>query len=701
MSQAIDIEAQGIPHDDDLSVPMEATHSPVSLGIDIMVEPPSRVMSISFQDLARSLDLSYNVEAAPRKDDVLTQPTRARNTSTQAEASFPDVSDPFFSMYNEAAKMHDQKMAKRWKDGADSAIIVTGLFSIMVATLLGRSYQALNLNSQDISAFYLSQIYQLSAPQQNGSSIPLPIRIPDPSTFSPATSAVWVSALWSLSLVISLYCTLVATLLQQWERQYLHTTQDPRGPRMRARIRELMAQGVERMQLQQMVSLMPALFHLAIFSFLAGLVIYLFNINHSVFLVILASVGLCTSHYLCATLVPIFYQASPCHTPLSSLVWFSVSYIPWLALKLLYNVSIKLSFVRFSTRLRIRELARVYHKWTLRDVMRDLEGLARAHSSFLDTSILSRAFGSLDGHKDMEQFLASIPGFYSSTEVEKDVPAQEKLNGKILPPAIAIFMNHSLSSDVFAEPEKDKRIATCLKAIEADPLLLQATFRQILEITESEIFRRIDFIKFAQSYSDDGDPWIRDYARCIVAVAINRAHDYDGEWLKILQHHLDYDSKGYSWHDDSVRLHNLIHLVQHLKETRLKDSDQFAHGGLWHRVLVEVCKLELTNTDPELQHEFCNMWNELVWEARAPRSRMVGLNTTRILHVLRRTYLTLHPGTDSVYLPFPLDDDLELDSYPLCTVPHHHIDVPSPIPDTIQVYLTHRAQESSLPSPSS
>ncbi|KAH9080212.1 hypothetical protein EDB83DRAFT_2284158, partial [Lactarius deliciosus] len=145
-----------------------------------------------------------------------------------------------------------------------------GLFSVMVTILLGRSYQDLRLKSHDVSAFYLSQIYQLSA-GQNGTSTPLPFKVSDPSTFSPAPSSVRSSALWTLSLVISIACTVIATLLRQWARRYLHITQEPRGPHHRARIRELVAQGVEREQLQRMSLVLPGLFHLSVFLFLSGL----------------------------------------------------------------------------------------------------------------------------------------------------------------------------------------------------------------------------------------------------------------------------------------------------------------------------------------------------------------------------------------------------------------------------------------------
>ncbi|KAF8257010.1 hypothetical protein EI94DRAFT_1516346, partial [Lactarius quietus] len=135
-------------------------------------------------------------------------------------------SNQIFSMYNEAAARHDRKVAENWERDADSAVIVNGLFSVMVVILLSKSYDRLKLNSQDVSAFYLSQIYQISA-GLNGTSTPLPFEVHAPSTFSPDPVSVRATALWSLSLVISLAGTVIATLLRQWARRYLHLTQEP------------------------------------------------------------------------------------------------------------------------------------------------------------------------------------------------------------------------------------------------------------------------------------------------------------------------------------------------------------------------------------------------------------------------------------------------------------------------------------------
>jgi Family of unknown function (DUF6535) len=89
------------------------------------------------------------------------------------------------------------------------------LFSAAIAALVAVSIQDLRPNSQDTSAFYLKNILQLLAdPNVSRESI---LATPaEPPPFSPPKYAIWVNSLWFLSLVISLTCAMLATLLQQW-----------------------------------------------------------------------------------------------------------------------------------------------------------------------------------------------------------------------------------------------------------------------------------------------------------------------------------------------------------------------------------------------------------------------------------------------------------------------------------------------------
>ncbi|KAI0262995.1 hypothetical protein BC834DRAFT_803973, partial [Gloeopeniophorella convolvens] len=126
---------------------------------------------------------------------------------------------------------------------------------------------------------------------------------------------VWVNALWFLSLVISLTCALLATMLQQWARHYLRVTQTRYQPYKRARIRSFYAEGVERFRVSWAIDALPALLHLSVFLFYAGLSVLLFTISLTIFKIIVSWVALCLSLYVVITILPAIFPNSPYRTP--------------------------------------------------------------------------------------------------------------------------------------------------------------------------------------------------------------------------------------------------------------------------------------------------------------------------------------------------------------------------------------------------
>jgi len=172
------------------------------------------------------------------------------------------------------------------------------------------SIQDLRPDPQDTSTFYLQNIYLLLA-DSNRSNVSIPPTLPNPPPFSPSHYAIWVNSLWFLSLSISLTCGLLATLLQQWARRYVKSTSRQYSPHKRARIRAFFAEGVEKLHLPWAVEALPTLLHLSLFLFFAGLLIFLFNIHHTVFSTVVWWVGLCTTVCGCVTLMPIFRADSP------------------------------------------------------------------------------------------------------------------------------------------------------------------------------------------------------------------------------------------------------------------------------------------------------------------------------------------------------------------------------------------------------
>ncbi|KAH9169871.1 hypothetical protein EDB89DRAFT_1378399 [Lactarius sanguifluus] len=130
---------------------------------------------------------------------------------------------------------------------------------------------------------------------------------------------------------------------------------------------------------------------------------------------------------------------------------------------------------------------------------------------------------------------------------------------------------------------------------------------------------------------------------------------------------------------NSIRLRNLTYLTRHLKESRLKESDQFERGRAWHNALTEARNLQVADIAPELRNEFCALWNELVGVAQdqVQASCMKRSNATRILSLLRTVYIPLHTHTNSAlhHLTASTDDHsliLQMGNmYRQCSEPSH------------------------------
>ncbi|KAN0137026.1 hypothetical protein V8E53_005023 [Lactarius tabidus] len=225
-----------------------------------------------------------------------------------------------YSMYLKRTEEEDKRTAEGWKDEGEKVFLFTGLFSAVVATFISMSIQDIQADPQDTSNFYLASIHQALTGGSNLSSISLPS---SPPAFTPPTYGIWVNSLWFLSLVISMTCAVLANLLQQWARKYLKVTQ-PRStasePR-RAHYRAFYADGVENFYLPWVFEALPAMLHVSVFLFFAGLVVFLWNFDPTISKLILSWVAGCVVLYGYITFIPTFRHDSPYNTPLSPLAW--------------------------------------------------------------------------------------------------------------------------------------------------------------------------------------------------------------------------------------------------------------------------------------------------------------------------------------------------------------------------------------------
>ena len=269
------------------------------------------------------------------------------------------------------------------------------------------SIQDLQQNPQDTSNFYLANTYLATINPNASSSLPT-----SPPPFIPPNYAIWVNGLWFLSLVISITCALLATLLQQWARRYLKATQPRYSPHKRARIRAFFAEGVDKFLLPWAVEALPTMLHLSLFLFFAGIVVFLWNVNLTIFKLVLSWIGLCTALYGCITFIPIFCHDSPYHTPLSLPVWHFVMGIPLLTFRALERITGSFDCFSVETYFRFRDLADGYGRLLVQGMQKIVEETAFNSPPEVDTRAFLWTFDCLDKDHELERLLMNSIGVW-------------------------------------------------------------------------------------------------------------------------------------------------------------------------------------------------------------------------------------------------------------------------------------------------
>ncbi|KAH9073402.1 hypothetical protein EDB83DRAFT_70717 [Lactarius deliciosus] len=586
-----------------------------------------------------------------------------------------DGSRPLFSMYLETAGEQDRNMADGMKADADRIFIFSGLFSAVVAAFLTVSVQDLRPDPQDKPTFYLENIYQLLA-DSNRTDVTTSSTQSHPPTFSPPRSAVWANSLWFLSLVIALSCALLAILLQQWTRRYIKLTQ-PRSansPHQRARIRAFFDKGVEDLRLQWTVDALPILMHASLVLFLAGLLVFTIGSNRTVFKVVLSWVGLCTVVYACFTLFPIFRHDSPYHTPLSSPLWLlytgtlcvTTRILRWLTA---FNCCNDEIWHRFGY------LKDGYQRQFFHGLEQVTEECAQKSSSEIDGWVLWTLQSSHQDHV-LEQLFEIFPGFCKSRSFN-DFLADFKMSiGKKMAEAVVGLMHRTLSSDLLPQSTKQRRIMICNRAIAEAPLPINLqTLERVLHKDWSGLLYSVEFglMLTKARYSD---LFAEYYSQCVVSVIISRVQEYGDRWFELATGHLGISKatlQNYLAHGDSMLLANCIFICRRTMEGYSKYGwrcDVYSRS----KTLELVSRLDFQRTLPELQRQFCDLWNELVRGTGNQLSRNLSIY---ILKHIRNVYCDLHQSTVAAPRAFSSTTSdrasilLFPQSYPLCTIALH------------------------------
>jgi uncharacterized protein DUF6535 len=487
---------------------------------------------------------------------------------------------------------------------------------------------------------------------------------------------------------MGLTCALLATLLQQWARRYLWVTQPPCTPHRRSRIRSFFAEGVERLQLPWAVEALPTLLHCSLMLFFAGLVIFLFNIHHTIFTVVLGWVGFCAGIYVCITFMPVFRQDSPYYTPLTLSAWCLVNSFLYVLFGFLSWLE-RFHFYNYHTWRRFGHVKATYFRRRLKGVIKTAEETAQGLASAIDGRALLWTLESLDEDLDLERFFAAIPGFCNSKVVVDPLGAFIKPNDKKLSATLIQFMERALSSNLISESVKQTRIAICTMAIDATSLsACQQILERVLLGTWNDLLFSIDFALSARRWgnaSHSHSP-IQFRARCVMALAVVFLQERDERWQSLAIDQLCVSRsvlQRYLADGNSILLANLISITQKIFHYHSVNGDRSLFYRISLRTLEIASRFDARHTLPELQHEFCNLWNRLVLTARNDNDPHTRSTTVQMLKRMRNIYVALYDGIDSTastLSKFSNDDPMlnQAALYPLRNT-HSHISTLAPL----------------------
>src|SRR5579863_3753407 len=192
-----------------------------------------------------------------------------------------------------------------------------GLFSAVLTAFVLDSKQNLKVSPNDQIVYYLQQnvaimdqiSHQISAivPQVSIPSTPPP---PFP-TFKPLASDIRINVFWFMALVFSLSAALLATLVQQWVRDYMHVFQRYSNPLKSARLRQYLHDGSEGWYMPVVAEAIPGLLHISLFLFFVGLCDSVLNINTTVGTTTTVLIAITGFLYVLTTFALVIYPQSP------------------------------------------------------------------------------------------------------------------------------------------------------------------------------------------------------------------------------------------------------------------------------------------------------------------------------------------------------------------------------------------------------
>ena len=355
----------------------------------------------------------------------------------------------------------------------------------------------------------------------------------------------------------------------------------------------------------------------------------------------------------------------------------------------------------------------------------------------IDNGSLLWTFKSLDEDTHIEEFFEGLPRLCDS-DTGKELELKSKFiepNKEELSTALTRLMNRTLMSNLVKQLVKHRRMIIFTKAIESkststllDP---SEVLRQVLFHDWHGLLECVEFGLFMQKWANtsNDDRVMSFYAQCIATLSISSIEKRDKRWIQLAtvdgqplaeslrrndDHHIilltnsihiDGQPLSGSLHHTedhhSILLSNSIYVirmaVQTYSRSDVSEKDRKDILIAARKTLGAACKLDIQQTLPEAQHEFCDLWNKLVNMARSNQRRHIRFVCMKMLKNIRKLYIALHGTLPTV---FNVTDDWEqvMDNpgfYPECTEEGHRSSLYFP---DLQVDASQTQADASTPS---
>ena len=337
--------------------------------------------------------------------------------------------------------------------------------------------------------------------------------------------------------------------------------------------------------------------------------------------------------------------------------------------------------------------------WSLitRGMEKEAEESARKQSSEIDVHIMEWIISALGDDISLEKFFQTIPGLFRSglVDIPKNFP--QKPFSEFWP-ALDTFIKHTKISKSVSKKVKSRRLNI---AIDITQLIPFTKIRYLLVEGISDNYDSepvsIDRLQRMGQWIDHWSPFIFCAARVWVANMLARMEDSkrDDRWFK-LAHKVSLSSL---WEYEL----RLAHVGDNMLLSAVIDACRQMFRFPGYRFLGDMLtffrgfdNFDICRALPRLQHDFCELWNELVQDAR--HLTLSGPSSSQqILLWIHRHYNYLHEGTDAA-----LNDHFisAPQLYPRCNISSHCHSSLASVPIAMNPSSTHSGHSSDASHPS-